>query len=101
MGRWPTAPAAVATAVTVRRPRQCTQPLTSVTKLRWLGAEKQGANAASNWTNDSGTMVPGMAPSLMAAHPQGRSGSHAVLSPVREMAEVEPNRVLKKAMVPG
>src|SRR5829696_9107608 len=93
MGRWPTAPAATATAVTVRRPRQCTQPVTSVTKLRKLGAQKQGSNAVSRPRNDSGTMLLDMAPSLMAAHPQGRLGSHALPSLGWKMAEVESSRL--------
>src|SRR5215210_7744683 len=65
MWRCPTPPDASATAVIVRRPRQWIQPASTNRKTRNVGARKHGSNAASRSTNAFGTMIPGMAPSLV------------------------------------
>jgi hypothetical protein len=62
----PTTPAARATAVTVWRPTQCSQPATREQHTRYVGAVKHGANAAAMGMNVSGSMSGGMASSNAA-----------------------------------
>jgi hypothetical protein len=62
----PTPPDASATAVTVRRPGQWIHPASTGRKTRYVGAWKHGSNAASMPTSGLGTMISGMAPSLVS-----------------------------------
>jgi hypothetical protein len=61
----PHPPDASATAVIVRRPRQCIHPASTSRKTRYVGAWKHGSNDASSPTIGLGKMISGMAPSLV------------------------------------